>query len=276
MKPAAFEYVRPRDVGEAVRALSATPGAKVLAGGQTLGPLLNLRLAQPAVLVDITRIPELAAVAEDADGVTLGAIVTHSAIEDGLVPDPTGPAGGFLARVARGIAYRAVRTRGTIGGSLAHADPAADWITALAALGAQVEIAGPAGRRRAAVAGFVLGAMEADLAADELVVAVRVRKFPAGARFGFHKICRKVGEFADAIGAVAHDPGTGSLRAVAGAGGGRPLVMDMPARPGRPAQALAVGEAETWLQGAQFAGDAYEKKLAAAALERAHAEAFSP
>jgi carbon-monoxide dehydrogenase medium subunit len=273
MKPAAFEYVRPRDVAEAVRALSAAPGAKVLAGGQTLGPLLNLRLAQPAVLVDITRIAELAAVAEDADGVTLGAIVTHAAVEDGLAPDPTG---GFLARVARGIAYRAVRTRGTIGGSLAHADPAADWITALAALRAEVEIAGPAGRRRAAVAGFVLGAMEADLAADELVVSVRVARFSAGSRFGFHKICRKVGEFADAIGAVAVDPEAGLARAVAGAAGGRPLMMDIPARPEGPAKALAAGEAEAWLRGAQFAGDAYDMKLAAAALQRAFAEAFSP
>ena len=124
----------------------ARPDAKVLAGGQTLGPMLNLRLAQPALLVDITRIPELAAVSEDADAVTIGATVTHAAIEDGRVPDPTG---GFLARVARGIAYRAVRTRGTIGGSLAHADPAADWLSCLAALGAEVVIAG-AGRQRGA------------------------------------------------------------------------------------------------------------------------------
>ena len=120
----------------------------MLAGGQTLGPMLNLRLAQPALLVDITRIPELAAVHEDGDAVTIGATVTHAAIEDGRVPDPTG---GFLARVARGIAYRAVRTRGTIGGSLAHADPAADWLSCLTALGAEVVIAGAGGsapRRR--------------------------------------------------------------------------------------------------------------------------------
>ncbi|MBO0739911.1 MAG: FAD binding domain-containing protein, partial [Hyphomicrobiaceae bacterium] len=113
MKPVAFAYARPASVGEAARMLAAEPGAKVLAGGQTLGPILNLRLAQPVLLIDIARIPELAAVTEDADGATIGATVTHAAIEDGRVPDPTG---GFLARVARGIAYRAVRTRGTIGG----------------------------------------------------------------------------------------------------------------------------------------------------------------
>src|SRR6478672_1924478 len=142
MKPVAFDYARPTSVAEAVRMLAGTPGAKVLAGGQTLGPMLNLRLAQPALLVDVTRIPELAAVSENADAVTIGATVTHAAIEDGRVPDPTG---GFLARVARGIAYRAVRTRGTIGGSLAHADPAADWLSCLSVLGAHVVIAGAAG-----------------------------------------------------------------------------------------------------------------------------------
>ncbi len=160
MKPVAFDYARPASVAEAVRMLAASPDAKVLAGGQTLGPMLNLRLAQPALLVDITRIPELAAVSEDADAVTIGATVTHAAIEDGRVPDPTG---GFLAHVARGIAYRAVRTRGTIGGSLAHADPAADWLSCLTALGAQVVIAGAAGTRRVNLAGFVRGAMETEL-----------------------------------------------------------------------------------------------------------------
>ena len=139
MKPVAFDYARPASVAEALRMLAGNAEAKVLAGGQTLGPMLNLRLAQPALLVDITRIPELAAVTEDADAVTIGATVTHAAIEDGRVTDPTG---GFLRRVARGIAYRAVRTRGTIGGSLAHADPAADWLSCLTALGAEVLIAG--------------------------------------------------------------------------------------------------------------------------------------
>jgi aerobic carbon-monoxide dehydrogenase medium subunit len=274
MKPAAFDYVRPRDVAGAVRALGAAPGAKVLAGGQTLGPMLNLRLAQPAVLVDITRIGELAAVAEDSHSVTLGAIVTHAAIEDGLTKDPTG---GFLARVARGIAYRAVRTRGTIGGSLAHADPAADGISTLAALGADVEVAGAGGRRRVAVADFVRGAMEADLGAEELVVGVRIPRFSKAARFGFHKICRKVGEFADAIGVVAIDPEARCARAVAGATGGKPLAMDLPGGDsGQRAEALSVSEAEALLRGANFAGDAYHLKLAAVALQRAHREALAP
>src|SRR5262249_8138912 len=158
----------------------AEPAAKVLAGGQTLGPILNLRLAQPALLIDIARIPELAAVDQDTDGATIGATVTHAAIEDGRVPDPTG---GFLARVARGIAYRAGRTRGTMGGSLAHADPAADWLSCLSALGAQVSIAGAAGARREALDTFVRGTMETALARDELLTAVRIPRFSPRARF---------------------------------------------------------------------------------------------
>ena len=203
--------------------LAGNPGAKVLAGGQTLGPMLNLRLAQPTLLVDITRIPELAAVTEDADAVTIGATVTHAAVEDGRVTDPTG---GFLARVARGIAYRAVRNRGTIGGSLAHADPAADWLSCLSALGAHVMIAGAAGTRRVGLAGFVRGALETELGGDELLTAVRIPKFSRAARFGFHKICRKTGEFADAIGVVAYDPERQLTRIAASTGVGPPVVID--------------------------------------------------
>jgi len=222
MKPAAFDYVRPSTVAEALDALRGTPGARVLAGGQTLGPMLNLRLAQPALLVDITRIPELAAVTEEADGVTIGATVTHAAIEDRRSPDPTG---GFLARVARGIGYRAVRTRGTIGGSLAHADPSADWLACLTALRAEVAIAGSGGRRRVPIAGFVRGAMETELAPGELVIGVRIPRLPRGARFGFHKICRKAGEFADAIGVVIADPDGSCVCVSAGATTNPPLMM---------------------------------------------------
>ncbi len=234
--------------------------------------MLNLRLAQPALLVDITRIPELAAATEDADAVTIGATVTHAAIEDGRVTDPTG---GFLRQVARGIAYRAVRNRGTIGGSLAHADPAADWLSCLTALGAQVIIAGAAGTRRINLASFVRSAMETELAGDELLVAVRIPRFSRAARFGFHKICRKTGEFADAIGAITYDPESEFYCAVAGATSGRPLVMKMRAGPKGP-KAMTVDEAKTLLSLVRFSGDNYELKLHAVALKRASEMAFSP
>ena len=264
MKPAPFEYVRPQTVGEAVRLLAATPDAKVLAGGQTLGPMLNLRLAQPPVLVDIGRIPELAAVTEDRDAITIGATVTHAAIEDGRISDPTG---GFLAQVARGIAYRAVRSRGTIGGSLAHADPAADWLSCLTALGAEVLVRGAQGARSVAIAGFMRGAMETELAHDELVVGIRVPKFSSRARFGYHKICRKTGEFADAIGVAAHDPARQLTRLVASTSTGGPIVVeDVKLDRVRPPD---VGDLQLRLVQAGLEGDAYDLKLHATAVRRA-------
>ena len=267
MKPAAFDYVRPATVTEALSVLRSAPGAKVLAGGQTLGPMLNLRLAQPPVLVDITRIPELAAVSEEPDAVTIGATVTHAAIEDGRIPDPTG---GFLARVARGIAYRAVRTRGTIGGSLAHADPSADWLACLAALGAEVVIVGPAGRRRVAISAFVRRAMETELAPGEMLAAVRVPRFPREARFGFHKICRKTGEFADAIAVVAAIPDGGCTCVAAGATQSRPSVMQITER-----GEMTADSARALLRSSGFAGDDYDLALRAVALLRAYHEAFA-
>jgi aerobic carbon-monoxide dehydrogenase medium subunit len=273
MKPVAFDYARPASVADAVRMLAADRQAKVLAGGQTLGPMLNLRLAQPALLVDITRIPELAAVSEDADWVTIGATVTHAAVEDGRVPDPTG---GFLARVAHGIAYRAVRNRGTVGGSLAHADPAADWLSCLSALGALVVIAGAAGTRRLGLAGFVRSAMETELADDELLTAVRIPKFSRGARFGFHKICRKTGEFADAIGVAVHDPERRLTRVASSTSAGAPIVLDADDLHLDRGQLPDTGALQLRLAEAGLAGDAYDLKLHAVAVRRAIAQALAP
>jgi aerobic carbon-monoxide dehydrogenase medium subunit len=272
MKPVAFDYARPASVVEAVRMLAAEPGAKVLAGGQTLGPMLNLRLAQPALLVDITRIPELAAVSEDADSVTIGAIVTHAAVEDGRVADPTG---GFLARVAHGIAYRAVRTRGTIGGSLAHADPAADWLTCLYALGAQAVIAGAGGTRRVGLSAFVRGAMETELAGDELLVAVCIPKFSRGARFGFNKICRKTGEFADAIGVAVHDPERQVTRLAASTGTGPPVVIDARDLPLGGGELPSAPDLQERLVQAGLLGDSYDLRLRAVAVRRAIAQVLA-
>ncbi len=222
MKPVDFDYQRPSRLEEAV-ALLSDPGARVLAGGQSLGPMLNLRLAQPALLVDITAIPELQNAAQENGALILGACVTHAAIEDGSIPELTN---GVLASVAGGIAYRAVRNRGTVGGSLAHADPAADWVTCLSALGAEVVIAGGAGERRVPVAGFLRGAFETALQAGEILRAVSVPALSASAKWGFYKFCRKAGDFAEAIGAVLHDPDRGVARTVLGATNARPIVVE--------------------------------------------------
>jgi aerobic carbon-monoxide dehydrogenase medium subunit len=273
MKPVAFDYARPTSLSEALAMLAGNDGAKVLAGGQTLGPMLNIRLAQPSLLVDITRIEELAAASEDANGVTIGAIVTHAAIEDGRVPDPTR---GFLRAVARGIAYRAVRTRGTIGGSLAHADPAADWLICLSALGAEVVIAGASGTRSSAVAGFLRGAMETTLGQHELLAAVRVPKFSSGARFGFHKICRKVGEFADAIGVAVHEPARQLTRIASSTPVAGPIVLEAPdLQPGRGSLPPAA-ELQSRLVAAGLPGDAYETRLHAVAVRRALQDIGTP
>lgn len=219
MKPAAFEYARPASLADAVALLR--DGARVLAGGQSLGPMLNLRLAQPRMLVQVNQLDELRGAAADDDAVTIGACVTHAAIADGLVPDI---GGGVLARVADGIAYRAIRNRGTIGGSLCHADPAADWVTVLTALDATVMLHGVAGDRDVRMADFMRGAFYTALMPGEILRAVSVPRLPAGARWGYEKACRKPGDFAHAMAAVLIRGGR--RRAVIGALGGKPLLLE--------------------------------------------------
>jgi carbon-monoxide dehydrogenase medium subunit len=223
MKPGRFGYARPESVAEVTRLLAqAQGGAKVMAGGQSLGPMLNLRLAQPELIVDITAIPELVTVREEDGTVIYGACVTHAAFEDGRVTDP---AGGFLSTVAAGIAYRAVRNRGTIGGSIAHADPAADWITALTALDAELVIAGTKGKRSVAIAEFMNTAYSVALDDAEFIVGIKVRRYSRSARFGYFKFCRKRGEFAEAMAAIAVDPERGVYRAAIGATDARPILV---------------------------------------------------
>lgn len=223
MKPVNFDYARPKDI-EASLSLLAEDGlsVKVIAGSQSLGPMLNMRLVKPDFLVDITGIEELRQVKEEADGVVIGACVTHSDIEDRGAPDVTG---GALPSVAHGIAYRAVRNRGTIGGSLTHADPSADWISILAALGATVTLRGLKAVRTIPVEDYMLGALEADLRPGELLISVKVPRLGRSARWGYHKLCRKTGEFAHAIGAFVVDPERGVCRAVIGATESRPIVI---------------------------------------------------
>jgi carbon-monoxide dehydrogenase medium subunit len=223
VKPVRFDYARPSDVAAAVSLTrSESAAVKVLAGGQSLGPLLNLRLVQPDLIVDITAIEELKRIEESADGVTIGSCITHADVEDGRVPDVTG---GPLRAVAAGIAYRAVRNRGTVGGSLVHADPAADWISAMAALGAEAVIQGAQRQRRIPVEDLMTGVLESSLADGELLSGVRVPRLSRTARWGYYKYCRKTGELAQAIGAYLYDPDRAVCRAVIGATGGKPIVF---------------------------------------------------
>jgi aerobic carbon-monoxide dehydrogenase medium subunit len=224
MKAPAIDYVRPHSLTEAIELLTRRQGeARVIAGGQSLLAMMNLRIATPGLLIDIARLPELAAVAEDDEAVTVGACVTHAAIEDGRVADPSR---GLMPRVAATLGYRAIRTRGTIGGSLALSDPAAEWPAVLTALDAEAMVCGPSGRRSFKCTEFTTGIFETKLTADEIIENVRIPKLSADARWGYLKLCRKSGEFATAIAVAIADHGRGHWRVVLGAASGAPLVLD--------------------------------------------------
>jgi len=223
MKPAPFELVRPTSLDEAIRHLSGHDGmAKPMAGGQSLVPMLNLRLAPLEKVVDLSRIVELKVVSEQPDKIVFGACVTHAAIEDGLTPDP---AGGLMRRVAANIAYRAVRNRGTLGGSVALADPAAEWLSAMILVDAVVEAKGADGPRQIPARDFVIGAYTTALGEEELLTGLAIPRFSPAARYGYFKMCRKAGEFANSIAMIARDPARDYCRVVLGATGGAPLVL---------------------------------------------------
>ena len=223
MKAPPVDYIRPRSLTEALDLL-ANAGAegRVIAGGQSLVAMMNLRLASPGLLIDIARLPELLTVVDHADAVTLGACVTHAAIEDGRVADPSH---GLMPRVAATLAYRAIRTRGTIGGSLALSDPAAEWPVVLAALDAEVILYGSSGWRSLKCSEFTTGIFQTKLAENEIIESARIPKLSADARCGYVKLCRKSGEFANALAVVVTDPRRGYSRVVSGAANGAPLVL---------------------------------------------------
>ncbi len=275
MKAARFDYVRPGDVSEALAALSqAGGGAKLLAGGQSLGPMLNLRLTRPLLLVDVSRLKALQRVEDVGRAWRIGAGVTHSRLEDlrGNLPG-----GEMLCEVAASIAYRSIRNRGTIGGSLAHADPAADWPLALAALGASVNIRG-AEPRGVPVERFIRGAFTTALEDDEIIESIDVPKLSRAGRYGFYKFCRKTGEFAEASAAAVFDPETGAARIFLGALRGTPQPLSALAqRVAREGEAAASAETVTQaLTQIVRDFDAIERRMAAAAVTRALQQVFAP
>jgi aerobic carbon-monoxide dehydrogenase medium subunit len=194
MKPAPFNYVRPQSLDQALRLLAdAKDDALLLAGGQSLLPLLGLRMASAKTVIDIGRLDALRHVEERGDAVVLGAAVTHAEIEDGVVPDP---GRGLMRRVATRIAYRAIRNQGTIGGSVAMADPAADWPVCLIALEAKARIAGPSGERTIALADLIEDVYTTSLGRDEIITAFEIPRLAAAAKVGVAKMARKTGAFA--------------------------------------------------------------------------------
>jgi carbon-monoxide dehydrogenase medium subunit len=226
LKPVRFDYAAAADAAAASALLAQADGAKPIAGGQSLGPMLNLRLARPAALVDLSRAGDLRGARDEGDTIVYGAAVTHAEIEDGVVPDATP---GWLAAVARRIAYRAVRNRGTVGGSLAHADPAADWVNVLTALDAHAVLARAGATRTVALSAFFTGPFATVLAHDEVIAGVRVLKRGANARWGYWKFCLKAGDFAKASAAVLIDPDRQETRILLGAIEQPPVLLHDPA-----------------------------------------------
>ena len=224
MKPAPFSYYRATSVEDAITALSGADGmVAVLAGGQSLVPMLNLRLSPVDHLIDLRPITALSRQEETPEAICYGALTTHAAFEDGAVPDGTN---GLMRYAASQIAYRAVRNRGTLGGALALADPAADWLTTAVALDASVTLTGPDGQRYLTITEFVVGPYYTQIAEHEIIDSVVVPRRSATERWGYYEVAPKVGEYAKSLAVALVDSEKASARLVIGAWSDVPLVLE--------------------------------------------------
>ena len=201
MKPPDFEYARPTSIAAAVDLLAAADGeAKVLAGGQSLVPLLNFRLAAPTMLIDINRIPELAFLRQHDGWLEIGAMTRMRALELDPIVRELVP---IVARAATWVGHVQIRNRGTVGGSIAHADPAAELPAICVLLGAEVLVVGPRGERRLPADDLFSGFLTTTLAEDEILTEVRFPLPVAGETFGFQEFAHRRGDFALAGAAVS-------------------------------------------------------------------------
>ncbi len=247
MQPRAFEYVRASSVSEAVRLLEKRgEDAKILAGGQSLIPLMKLRLASPRLLIDVGRIPGLSGIREDGDSLRIGAMTRHREFEESSLVRDRYP---LLADVVKVLGDPQVRNLGTIGGSLAHADPAADWGTALLACDASLVVASTKGTRTLSVDGFFQDPFTTALEPNELLTEIRIPKSTGRSGGAYKKLKQKTGDFATvAVSAHLH---LREDRAVAGARVGIGAVGPVPFRSagaetyltGKPANVPSLGEA---------------------------------
>ncbi len=193
MKPAPFDYLRPGSLAEAAAALAGEPNAKVLAGGQSLVPLLSMRLAAPSMLVDINGLPDLSAIEVTDDGVRIGALARHAdvlASADAMRVQP------LLAMALSHVAHATIRNRGTTVGSIIHADAAAEMPAVLALLGGSVEVESSSGRRTISADELFVGPLETSLQHDEIAVAAYFPALPSGAGVAFDEIARRHGDYA--------------------------------------------------------------------------------
>ena len=194
MYPAQFDYHSPASVQEAISLLGRLKDdAKVLAGGHSLLPMMKLRLAQPKHLIDLRKVPGLSGIKEDGGAIAIGALTTHYAVESSSLLKQKCP---LLSEAAGTIADPQVRNMGTIGGSLAHADPAADYPAAVIALGAELVAEGPKGKRTIKVDDFFKGLLTTALQPDEILVEIRIPSWPAGTGMAYMKFPHPASRFA--------------------------------------------------------------------------------
>jgi aerobic carbon-monoxide dehydrogenase medium subunit len=263
--PRPFDYERPGSVEEAVSilAVAGERDAKVIAGGQSLVPMLSLGLARPDVLVDISRL-ELDGI-EAVDGrVRVGATTPHRRLEldpevRSLLP--------LAAEAARHVGNPRVRNRGTFGGSLAHADPAAELPVVAVAHGGEIVARGPGGERRIPLGEFFLGYLETALAPDEVLVTAELESLPEGSGVGFHEEAQRADDFAVACAAAVVEP-DGSARIVVGGVGDRPLRFD-----GAADELAAAVESAIEPEEDAFVSAAFRRRLAGVCTCRALARA---
>ncbi len=211
MIPASFDYHAPTSIAEALALLKNTAGAKVLAGGQSLIPAMRFRLANPEVLVDLNGIKELTYLEDRGDHLAIGAMTRERALEDSAVVKSHF---ALLLDTARVIADPLVRNNATVGGNLAHADPANDHPATMLAYGATVVAQSPTGTRQIAIDDFFVGLFESSLKAGELLTEIRIPKPGAGAGGAYLKIERKVGDYATAAVAVQLTYSGGLVKAI--------------------------------------------------------------
>lgn len=194
MYPAQFDYHSPASVQEAISLLGRLKDdAKLLAGGHSLLPLMKLRLAQPKHLIDLRKVPGLSGIKEDGGAIAIGALTTHYAVESSSLLKQKCP---LLSETAGTIGDPQVRNMGTIGGSLAHADPAADYPAAVIALGAELVAEGPKGKRTIKVDDFFKGLLTTALQPDEILVEIRIPSWPAGTGMAYMKFPHPASRFA--------------------------------------------------------------------------------
>jgi aerobic carbon-monoxide dehydrogenase medium subunit len=237
MKPAAFDYYRPREIEETLSLLAEHGGdGRVLAGGQSLVPAMNFRLARPAVLIDINALEELSGIRTEAGRIAIGALTRHTVFEHPVV---SGPFGHLLPEIAHHIAHLPIRVRGTFGGSIAHADPAAEWCALAMAVDAEISLRSASGARTAAARDFFKTIFTTDLREGEMITGISLPHFDETWRWGFVEFSRRAGDFAIVSATVGIRIEGGTIREARIALGG---VVDKPVRAAAAEQVL-VGEA---------------------------------